>query len=348
MLIMTLLANLMISFFLIGQMFVPVWAGQNNDKVIVYSRFGSIPDGVLEDFTKKTGIEVEHSTYRNNELLFTVTKLLKGRGYDVLVSSTDMIDRMHNEGLIQPIEHGKLVNFKQLDPNLLNKAYDPGNEFSMPFLWGTTGIGIDTSKVDISKITSWKDLWHRQWRGKLSLMHDIRETFHIALKVDGHSLHTKDPEEIKQAYERLRDLKPNTKVNSPTSGNDVVNLGILYNSKAIKIQAERPSFQYIYPQEGANFWMDSFVIPARSPHIENAYKFIDYMLSQEVAARSVEEVGYATSNLAAKRLLDKSLQNNSMLFAPLEALSKAVFEKDIGHVEEELYYLYWRKLKPGI
>ena len=344
---MTLLTNLMISFFLIGQLFVPVWGDQYDEKVIVYSRLGSISNGVLEDFTKETGIKVEHSTYSNNELLFTKTKLLKGRGYDVLVSSTDMVDRMRNEGLIQPIEHSKLVNFKQLDPSLLNKPYDPENEVSIPFLWGSIGIGIDTSKVDVSQISRWKDLWHRQWRDKLSLIGDMHEVFHIALKVNGHSINTTSPEEIKQAYKELRKLMPNAKVSSLTSSNKLlsgaVNLSMIQNDEAIKIQAERSSIQYIYPQEGANFWMDSFVIPVRSPHIENAYKFIDYMLSQEIAARSVKELGYATSNLAARGLLDKSLQNNAILFPPLKALSRAEFQKDIGNAEE-LYYLYWDKL----
>ncbi|MEE9302422.1 MAG: extracellular solute-binding protein, partial [Thiotrichaceae bacterium] len=196
-----LLANVIVAFFLPGLILVPSWADQIEQKIVVYNRLNYIPEGVLEDFTKETGINVEYSTYSNDELLFTKTRLLKGRGYDVLISSTDLVDRMRREGLIQPIDHHKLPSYKQLDPSLLNKPYDPQNEFSIPYLWGSTGITIDTSMVDVNKITSWQDLWHRQWRDKLLLINDMREVFHIALKVNGYSINTTDPEEIKRAYE---------------------------------------------------------------------------------------------------------------------------------------------------
>ncbi len=345
-----LLANVIVAFFLPGLILVPSWADQIEQKIVVYNRLNYIPEGVLEDFTKETGINVEYSTYSNDELLFTKTRLLKGRGYDVLISSTDLVDRMRREGLIQPIDHHKLPSYKQLDPSLLNKPYDPQNEFSIPYLWGSTGITIDTSMVDVNKITSWQDLWHRQWRDKLLLINDMREVFHIALKVNGYSINTTDPEEIKRAYEKLRALLPNIKVGSLEARknflSDTVDLGVTKNDEAVKTQADNLSVQYVYPREGANFWIDSFVVPSRSTNVENAHKFIDYILRPEIAARCVEELGYASSNLAARGLLSETLRNNPAIFPPQEVLSKVEFQKDIG-AAIELYQLYWGKLIAG-
>jgi spermidine/putrescine transport system substrate-binding protein len=323
-----------------------------DEKVVVYNWSDYIPEGLLADFTRETGIKVEYSTYDNNEILYTRLKLLKGRGYDVLVPSTFMISRMRDEGLLQPLDHRQITHFKDLDPSLLNKPYDPDNEYSVPYLWGTTGIGFDAGKVDGASITKWADLWQNQWRGKLLLTDDMREIFHMALKIKGYSTNTTDPEEIKQAYEKLRKLMPNIKLVSVDPSTELISgkaeIGIMWNGEVVIAQADQPKrqYNYIYPEEGAGFWLDSFVIPARAANVENAHKFIDYMLRPDVAARCVNEVGYATGSLAAKQLLDVSVRNNPIIFPPPDVLAKAEFKEDVGKALE-LYNLYWGKLKSG-
>ncbi|CAA6828364.1 MAG: ABC transporter, periplasmic spermidine putrescine-binding protein PotD (TC 3.A.1.11.1) [uncultured Thiotrichaceae bacterium] len=318
------------------------------EKVIVYNWSDYIPEGVLDSFTEETGIKVEYSTYNNNEIMYQKLKLLKGRGYDILVPSTSLVDRMRNEGLIQPINHTKLENFKLLNPSLLNKFYDPNNEFSIPYLWGSTGIAVNAKKIDPEKVQSWEDLWHVQWRNQILLTDDMRDAFDIALKVNGHSINTTIPEEIKQAFEKLRSLMSNVKMLSvepriPFQSGDI-NLGVIWNGEAVTAHADQSSVQYIYPKEGASFWVDSFVIPARAMNVENAHKFIDYMLRPDVAARCVEDLGYATPNLAAKALLDKKTRENPTIFPPYDVLKKVEFKRDIGKAME-LYMLYWGKLK---
>ncbi|MGB5597112.1 MAG: extracellular solute-binding protein [Thiothrix litoralis] len=324
---------------------------ENQQKVVVYNWSNYIPKGVLEDFSKETGIKVEYSTYDNNEIMYTRLKLLKGRGYDVLVPSTSLVGKMSREGLLQPLDHTQLEHFEQLDPDLINKSYDPGNKFSVPYLWGTPGIAVNTDVVDVAKIKGWADLWDRQWRGRLLLTDDMREVFSMALTINKHSPNTIDPDEIKQAYEKLRRLMPGVKVLSGEpraeflSGN--VDLGLVWNGEIVVAQQEKPALQYIYPEEGANFWVDSFVIPARAANVENAHKFIDYMLRPEVAARCVKELGYATPILAARALLDTGIRNNPVIFPPSEVLTGATFQEDVGDKAMDLYNLYWGKLKAG-
>ena len=112
------------------------------EKVVIYNWSEYIPDGVLDSFTKETGIKVQYSTFDSNEVMYAKVKILKGRGYDVIIPSAYMIEKMAREGLIQKIDKDKLENFSNLDPSLLNKSYDPENRYSVPYLWGSTGLAL--------------------------------------------------------------------------------------------------------------------------------------------------------------------------------------------------------------
>ena len=324
-------------------------AVQADGKLVVYNWAEYIPDGVLADFEKKTGIKVEYSTYENNEVMYSKLKIQKGKGYDIVVPSTYLVSKMRDEGLLQKVDKTKLSNFKNLMPDLLNKPYDPNNDYSIPYLWGSTGIGVNSEEVDPSTVTKWADLWDAKWKGKLLLVDDVREAFGMALQKNGHSVNTKNPDEIKQAYEDLQKLMPNVRVfnadapREPFLAGDV-NLGMIWSGEANMAQKENDKFQYIYPKEGAGFWVDSLTIPVGAENIENAHKFIDYMLKPEVGKKVVEQLGYSTPNKEVKALVDAKLQNNPIIFPPSEILSKAEFQQDVGDAIK-LYNDYWEKLK---
>lgn len=326
---------------------VPIISGE---KVRVYNWSDYIPEGVLEEFTKETGIQVEYSTYDSNEIMYQKVKLFKGRGFDVLVPSTYLVQRMRSEGLIQNIDHKQISNFKNLDPGLLNQNYDPNNAFSIPYLWGTTGIIVNRQMIANTEIKSWKDLWAKQWRGKLVLIDDVRDVFHMALKINGHSINTTNSDEIKQAYDRLVKLLPNVMFFSDNPLEELLSqksgIGTIWNGEAVIAQENSKNYEYIYPEEGASFWVDSFVISNRASNIENAHTFIDYMLRPEVAKKCLEELGYATPNLEALKLVDKNISNNPTIFPEKSIFKKAEFQQDIGSAME-LYLFYWGKLKGG-
>lgn len=321
----------------------------SEETVTIFNWSDYIPEDVLEDFTRETGIKVNYLTYKNNEVMYTKLKLLKGRGYDVLVPSTYMVERLRKEGLLQPIDKTLLNNFKQLDPGLLNKPYDPGNDVSVPYLWGSIGLGVNTANPDAAAVNAWADLWHKKWHDRLLLLDDMRGVFHMALRLGGHSTNSTRPEEIKQAYERLQKLMPNVRLLATEQTEQAlidgkVDLGTVWSGDVVLAQGKKNSIRYVYPKEGASFWMDSFVIPARAGNPENAHKFIDYMLRPEIAARCVKELGYATPNLAAKAMLDSATRNNPAIFPPAEIVDRAEFQRDIGDALA-LYTKYWGKLK---
>ena len=326
-------------------------AVQADGKLVVYNWAEYIPDGVLADFEKETGIKVEYSTYENNEVMYSKLKIQKGKGYDIVVPSTYLVSKMRDEGLLQKVDKTKLSNFKNLMPDLLNKPYDPNNDYSVPYLWGSTGIGVNSEEIDPSTVSKWADLWDTKWKNKLLLVDDVREAFGMALQKNGHSVNTKNPDEIKQAYEDLQKLMPNVRVfnadapREPFLAEDV-NLGMIWSGEANMAQKENDKIQYIYPKEGSGFWVDSFTIPAGAENVENAHKFIDYMLKPEVGKKVVEQLGYSTPNKEVKALVETKLQNNPIIFPPSDILSKAEFQQDVGDAIK-LYNDYWEKLKTG-
>ena len=128
-------------------------AVQADGKLVVYNWAEYIPDGILADFEKETGIKVEYSTYENNEVMYSKLKIQKGKGYDIVVPSTYLVSKMRDEGLLQKVDKTKLNNFKNLMPDLLNKPYDPNNDYSVPYLWGSTGIGVNSEEIDPSTVS---------------------------------------------------------------------------------------------------------------------------------------------------------------------------------------------------
>lgn len=326
-------------------------AAHADGKVVVYNWAEYIPDSTLEDFEKETGIKVEYSTYENNEVMYSKLKLQKGKGYDIVVPSTYLVAKMREEGLLQKLDHSKLKNLENLSISLMNKPYDPGNAYSIPYLWGSTGIGVNAKEIDPATITGWADLWDEKWQGKLLLADDVREVFHMALKKNGFSTNTTNPDEIKAAYEDIQKLMPNVLVfnadapREPFLAGDV-NLGMIWSGEVTMAQKENPDIQYIYPKEGASFWVDSFTIPAGAENVDNAHKFIDYMLRPEVGQKVVEELGYSTPNTAAQDLLPEAIRKNPVIFPPTEAIDKGEFQNDLGDAMK-LYNEYWEKLKAG-
>jgi spermidine/putrescine transport system substrate-binding protein len=326
----------------------PVLAGE---KVYVYNWTEYIPESVLDRFTKETGIEVIYSTYESNETMYAKLKLVKKDGYDVVFPSTYFVSKMAKEGLLQPLDHTLLSNGKDLDARLLDKSYDPGNVYSIPYMWGSTGIGVNSAVIAEGEVTSWKDLWNPKYKGTLLLQDDMREVFHMALKIQGHSSNSTDPKEIEAAYLLLKDLMANVLLFNSDSPRlpflaGEVNVGMIWNGEAWMAQQENEAIRYVYPEEGANLWVDSFVIPKSAGNIKNAHAFINFMMKAEVAKVCVEENGYATPVTTALPLLEEDVRTSPTVFPTSEILNNGEFQTDVGEALP-IYQQYWEKLRTG-
>ena len=321
------------------------------EKVYVYNWTEYIPESVLEQFTKETGIEVVYTTYDSNETMYAKLKLVKENGYDVVFPSTYFVSRMGKEGLLQPLDHTLLPNIKDLDPRLLNKPYDKENVYSFPYMWGSTGIAYNSSILPDGEVTAWKDLWNPKFKGQLLLQDDMREVFHMALKIQGHSSNTTDQKEIESAYLLLKDLMPNVLLFNSDSPRlpylaGEINVGMIWNGEAWMAEQENPAIRYVYPREGANLWVDSYVIPKTARNIKNAHQFINFMMKPELAKLCVEENGYATPVTTALPLLDEKVRNSLTVFPTSEIINNGEFQADVGEALP-IYQKYWEKLRTG-
>ena len=319
------------------------------EKVVLYNWADYIPDSVLTAFTKETGIKVEVATFDSNETMFAKLQLVNGKGYDLAVPTTYFIERMKRADLLQPIDKSKLKNLGNLEPSLLNQAYDPENKYSIPYLWGSTAIAINTDEMDPSLITSWKDLWKPEFKDQILLLDDVRDIFLMALKVKGFENNTTNEDEIRQAYEALVELLPNVKLflsDSPKlpliQGN--VPMGVMWNGEAYMAEVELGTVKYVYPSEGVTLWVDSFVIPKGAENVENAHKFIDFILRPEIGKLVIEGVGNSTPNRATIPLLSEKMRNDPMVVPPASVIENGTYHTDLGEANA-IYEKYWQMLK---
>ncbi|MDS4042781.1 MAG: extracellular solute-binding protein [Candidatus Competibacter sp.] len=317
--------------------------------LVVYNWAEYLPKKVLQQFARETGIKVQYSTYDSNEAMYAKVKTVKGVGYDILVPSTYYVDRMRREGLLQPLDKSRLHNLGNLNPRLLDQPYDPDNRYSIPYLWGTTGIAYDADKVAPGTLTRWAELWDPAYRNKLLLLNDMREVFSMGLKVLGHSINTTDENQIRAAYEKLAEIMPNVRVfdaESPKTKflSREVAAGMLWNGEAYQASRENPKIRYVYPKEGAMQWMDNLVVSAGAKNVDAAHQFIDFVLRPEIARQISEEVGYSSPNLAAIKLLPEKVRDNPTVYPSEEDLKNVEFQTDVG-AALPVYDQYWQRLK---
>lgn len=326
-------------------------AADDSKTLYFYNWTEYVPPGLLEQFTKETGIKVIYSTYESNETLYAKLKTWKDGAYDLIVPSTYFVAKMRNEGMIQKIDKSALSNFHNLDPNLLNKPFDPNNDYSIPYIWGATAIGVNSDAIDPKSVTRWADLWKPEYKQSLLMTDDAREVFQVALRKLGLSGNSTDPKEIEAAYNELRKLMPNVLTfNSDNPGNPYmegeVNLGMVWNGSAYVARQAGTPLQIVWPEEGGIFWMDSLAIPANAKNKAGALKLINFLLRPDVAAKVAETIGYPTPNLAAKKLLPTEVANDASLYPPEAVIQKGEWQNDVGEASV-LYETLFQKLKAG-
>lgn len=334
----------------VSTLILGVNAQAQSDTVYMYNWPEYVPTGVLEEFTKETGIKVILSSFESNETMYAKLKTLDDKsGYDVIAPTNYFVSKMRKEGMLLKLDHSKLSNFKHLDPAVLNKPYDPDNQYSVPQVFGATGIAYNKDEVDISNISAWADLWKPEYKGQLQLMDDAREVFHIALVKLGFDPNTQNHDEIKLAYEELLKLRPNVlSFNSENPSNTFVsgeaNLGMLWNGSAYVARSQGVPVNIIWPKEGGIFWMDTLAISKNAQNVEGAYKLIDFFLRPDIAAKVSLAIGYPTPNLTARGSLPADMVNDLNLYPNQEVLDTGIWQDDVGDATV-IYEDYYQRLK---
>uniref|UniRef100_Q0I498 Putrescine-binding periplasmic protein n=1 Tax=Histophilus somni (strain 129Pt) TaxID=205914 RepID=Q0I498_HISS1 len=325
-------------------------ANASDNTVYLYTWSEYVPEGLLENFTKETGIKVIASSLESNETMYAKLKTLgKNSGYDVIAPTSYFVSKMAREGMLKELDHSKLPVIQELDPNMLDRPFDKGNKYSLPQLFGATGIGYNADNQNPEHLQSWGDLWNPEFANKLQMLDDPRELFNIALLKMGENPNTQDPKVIEKAYQELLKLRPNILVfNSDNPANTFItgetDVGLIWNGSIRVAQNAGVPIKIVYPKEGTMLWIDNLAIPATAKNVESAYKLINYLLSADVSETLTLEIGYPTSNLNALERLPKELTENKGIFLPQEVLDRSQWQVDVGEAAE-LYETYYQKLK---
>lgn len=297
--------------------------GSTDDKKVlkVYNAGEYIDKSLLSDFEKANNCTVVYETFDSNESMYT--KIMSGEKYDILIPSDYMIERLIKEDFIQPVDWSLISNKDNLLEQVMDKAYDPGNVYSVPYFWGSVGILYDTTVVDATDIQEgWELLANEKYAGNLYMYDSERDSFMVALKALGYSMNTVDTKEIDEAYNWLvaqRDL-----MNPVYAGDDVIDnmisgnkaMAVVYSGDAAYIMSENPDLEYFTPSQGTNIWYDAMVITKDCSDTELAHKYIDFMLDNDNALRNTEEVGYSSPVKTAFEEMQATTYNGIRAYVP--------------------------------
>ncbi len=336
----------------------------------IYNWSDYIAHDTVPNFEKETGIKVNYDVYDSNDTL--EAKLLAGHsGYDLVVpSASPYLARQAASGVYRKIDKAALKNYGNLDPQILDAAAkaDPGNQYGVPYMWGTTGFGYNRAMVkaalgdhaptDSSALIFNPANAKRLAACGISLLDSAQELFPAALAYLGRNPLSRDPADLDRAAKVIEAIRPYIrKFNSSEYINDLANgdLCVAWGYSGDVVQARNRArdakngvdIAYTIPKEGAMIWIDMMAIPADAPHPGNALKFIDYILRPEVVAKISDTVAYANPNKAATPLVAASIRNDPNIYPPAAVRARLFFDTPVTPQYERLRTRAWTRIKTG-
>ncbi len=259
-------------------------------------------ENVISDFEKQFGVRVIVENFDSNEMMYT--KLMAGDRYDVVIPSDYMIERLMKEDYLQKLDKSLIPNMENMDEAVRGMSYDPDNDWSIPYFWGSVGLVYNHENVDpaIIEREGWEILRNTDYAGHIYIYDSERDSFMMAFKALGYSMNTDDPDEINAAYEWL--LQMNNTMSPVYVTDEVIDgmmngykdIAVVYSGDATVILDENEDMSFYMPSQGTNIWCDAMVIPKNAENPKLAHEFINYMLTYEAAFDNTETVGYTSPN----------------------------------------------------
>ncbi len=292
-----------------------------------------VPQDVIDQFTKETGIKVSMENYASNEEM--LAKLLSGGGsYDLIQPSEYVIEGLIKEDLLAPIDHAEIPNMKNLAPEFVNMSFDPGNKYTIPYMAGSVGIAVNTELVT-DDIKGFNDVFQDKFKKNIVVLDDAREIVSWALETQGIPVNEVSDENLEKVRPVLARWLPLVKVfdsdspKTPLLNGDVA-IGVIWGGEGAKLIEENKKFKWIAPAEGSHLFVDSLAIPKAAKHPKNAELFMNFILRPEISVKISEAFPYLNPNLAARELLTPEQRENPASFPTKEEISRMQTFKDIG------------------
>ncbi len=296
----------------------------------VYNWGEYIDPSVNDMFTEETGIRVNYKNFTDNESMYAV--LSSGAAsYDIIVPSDYMVGKLIQEGMLAKLNFDNIPNYQFIGDAYKNLEYDPNNEYSVPFTWGTVGIFYNTKYVDEADLAQgWDLLWNEKYKGRIFMFDNQRDAFGIALHKCGYSMNTTDPAAWREAYVELQKQKPllHQYVMDQVFDKMINEEGWIapyYSGDGIIMMDEEegnPDIDFFVPESGTNRFVDALCVPANSPHVREAEEYINFLCRTDIALLNAEYIGYSTPHTEAQRLLDPEIGANENFYPSDELLAK--------------------------
>lgn len=311
-------------------------------------------DGYLDvnaAFTEATGIEVNYMTFDTNESLYTKLKT-GGSSYDIIVPSDYMAGRLIDEGLVQPLDFSNIPNYQYINEAYKNTAYDPGNEYSVPYTWGTVGVIYNKKYVDEADIGSWDLLWNEKYAGKILMFDNNRDAFAIAESRLGYSLNTTDSVALTACAELLKQQKPVVQQYVMDQIFDKMTreeawIAPYYAGDYLTMLEDNPDLGFYFPQEGFNLFIDCMMIPSSAEHKAEAEAYINFLLSPEVCGENLDYLGYSAPEDAAKEYMDPEVSSSEVAYPSAETLARSEAFLYLPTESNQLMDSLWLDVKTG-
>ncbi|AZV27816.1 spermidine/putrescine ABC transporter substrate-binding protein PotF [Pseudomonas syringae] len=338
------------------------------DETVNISNWSSyIADDTLANFTKDTGIKATYDIHDSNEVL--ESKLMTGNtGYDVVSPSNHFLSRLIKAGAIQKLDKSQLSNWKNLDPQLMQKleVNDPGNQYGYPYMWGTAGIGYNVEKIkaifgNIDVTRSWKLFFEEDNIKKLSqcgvaIIDNPTQVLPITLNYLGLPPHSHEPADYKKAEAALFKIRPYVQyfhtskyISDLANGNVCAVIG--FNGDVVQAAASAREAKngidiaYSIPDEGTTLWFDMVVMPKNAPHEKNGYAYMNYLLEPKVIANISNSIHYANPNVAVDELLTPAVKQDLAIYPPKAVMDKLFTVEELPAAIARLTTRLWTRLK---
>jgi spermidine/putrescine transport system substrate-binding protein len=309
-----------------------------------------MPPDLLKRFEAETGIKVTLDTYDTNESMLAKLQA-GGGGYDVVVPTGPTVQQMIRDGLLLQVDAGKMSNYKNVKKPFDNPDFDPGRAYSVPYMWGTTGIAYDSTKTSAKLDDSWKEIFEPrpEFAGNLAMLKDMGEVFTAAAYYLGFDQCTAKPEEGQKILELLEKQKPSVKVynaegSADRMGNGEVAMHHMWNGAFHRARKKLATAVYIYPREGLNLWGDNLAIPKGAKNVENAKVFLNWMMDPKNAAEASNFTAYNNAIAGSEALLDPGLRDDPAVNTPEAMVARFKPVRDCGKEALDLRQKVWTRL----
>lgn len=339
---------------------------QGEVRVLNWSDY--IDPKIIDEFTAETKIKVIYDTFDTNEIV--EAKLLAGKsGYDIVVPTATFLSRQIKAGVFQPLDKSKIPNLSNMWPEVQKRVatYDPGNTYSVNYMWGTTGIGYNVAKVKErmgdAPLDSWKLVYDPAIAKRFAdcgihVLDSAEDLLPSVLRYLGKDPDSKNAADFEAAGAHLAKIRPYIRkfhsseyINALANGDICIAVGYSGDIKQAASRAEEAGkgidIRYAIPKEGAQMWFDQMAIPADAPNAANAHAFIDFMMRPEMIARASNVVAYANGNLASQKHVDPAILNDPSVYPSAEVLSRLFTVTSPDQRLQRTITRTWTRVKTG-